>query len=144
MTLEQALLPESELEELLVARTGNDGVEPSRQRVLAELDSLRSTAVAIEPQLDGPWQKTRANIDRAFDAFGQKLSKALARSDETTRLRLDALRSACLPGGTPQERTLSTAHFALEYGPAFATAVWEQMDPDSDKIQIIDPREGSQ
>ena len=61
------------------------------------------------------------------------------RRDETVRSRCAALRSSCLPGGAPQERGLSTAHFALRYGVGFGTAVLSQLDVESDAVQIIDP-----
>ena len=67
------------------------------------------------------------------------MSVSAARRDATERQRLSGLRSECLPGDAPQERVLSTAHFALRYGRRFASAVWEQMEVDSDWIQVIEP-----
>lgn len=142
LTLEEALRHESEVDDWLARRSAPDLVESSRGRILAEIDSLRTDALQIDPQLDRPWQKTRAQIERALEAFSMRLRSAAARLDKTAGQRLDAIRSACLPDGAPQERVLSVAHFALTYGQDFAAAVWEQMDHDSDRIQIIDPAAG--
>ena len=144
LTLEEALRHESEVDDWLARRSAPDLVDSSRERILAEVDSLRTDALRIDPQLDRPWQKTRAQIERALEAFSMRLRSAAARLDETARWRLEAIRCACLPAGAPQERLLSVAHFALTYGQDFATTVWQQMDHDSDRIQIVDPEAGSE
>ena len=61
------------------------------------------------------------------------------RRDQTVRSRTESLRAACLPSGAPQERVLSIAHFALRYGLAFGRAVLDQLDVESDAMQIVDP-----
>jgi hypothetical protein len=95
--------------------------------------------VALDAGLERPFAKTREQIDRALELFAGKASAAAVRRDETGRARVEALRAACLPGGAPQERALSVAHFALRYGAPFAAAVLAQLDPVSDVVQVIDP-----
>ena len=95
--------------------------------------------MTLDSSLERPLEKTRDQIDRALELLGGKASAAAVRRDDTVRSRCAALRSACLPGGAPQERGLSTAHFALRYGVGFGAAVLSQLDAESDAIQVIDP-----
>ena len=139
LDLEQALAPEPQLDEELARRVGLDFVERVRSRVLEEIESLRQPATELDSQLETPWKRTRGSVDRALELFAGKVTRSAARRDDAARQRLDGLRAECLPGAAPQERVLSTAHFALRYGRSFASAVWEQMEVDSDRVQVIDP-----
>ena len=140
MTLEEALASEADLEDRLARRAGIEFLDDARQRLLAEVDDLGVRALAIDSQLERPLQKTRSQVENALNLFSQKVVASASRQDSTSRQRLEDVRSRCLPLGTPQERTLSTAHFALTYGRDFAASVWDQMALNSDRIQIIEPR----
>ena len=142
LDLEQALGPEPELDAELARRAGLDFVEQVRGRVLEEIDSLLEPSTELDSQLESPWSKTRGSVDRALELFSSKVARSAARRDDTVRQRLSGLRAECLPGGAPQERVLSTAHFVLRYGRSFASAVWEQMEVDKDRVQVIEPEGG--
>ena len=139
MTLEETLAAETDLEERLARRAGIEFLDDSRARLLAEVEDLGKHALAVDSQLERPFQKTRAQVENALNLFSQKVVASASRQDSTFRQRLEDVRSRCLPLGTPQERTLSTAHFALTYGRDFSSSVWNQMDLESDRVQIIDP-----
>ena len=139
MTLEETLATEVDLEEKLARRAGIEFLEDARESLMAGVDDLGADALAIDIQLERPWHKTRGQVEHALDLFSQKVVAAASRQDVTARRRVEEVRSRCLPLGTPQERTLSTAHFALTYGRDFVSSVWNQMALDSDRIQIVDP-----
>ena len=140
MTLEQVVGDETEIERRLARRTVGDLMERTQKGILERLDDLRSATLEIDKQLERPWQKTRARIEGALETFSGKVVSAAARREQAALQQVDDLRSVCLPLGAPQERVVSTAHFALTYGQSFSTSVWDQMDLDSDRIQIIDPQ----
>jgi bacillithiol biosynthesis cysteine-adding enzyme BshC len=139
LTLEELLRDERSLNALLARGGVSERVDALRASTLAELDRLKPEIVALDSGLERPLEKTRDQIERALELLGGKASAAVVRRDETLRSRSAALRSACLPGGAPQERGLSTAHFALRYGLGFGAAVLSQLDPESDAVQVIDP-----
>ena len=139
MTLEDAVCPQEDLERTLAKRSGVVFAEDSRAEVLRRVEALREPAIELDPQLEGPWKKTLGTVERSLELFADKVAKSAARRDETTRGRLEGLREECLPGAAPQERVVSTAHFALHYGRSFADAVRAQLVVDSDRVQVIDP-----
>jgi bacillithiol biosynthesis cysteine-adding enzyme BshC len=137
--LADVLGPEEELHRLLAAGSGAAAAEQTRETVLAELGKLRDPCLEIDPNLERPWEKTRDHVNRALETLSTKMCAAAVRRDEMVLSRCEALRRAVLPGGTPQERTLTTAHFALRYGPAFVDAAWRGLDVGADTVQVIDP-----
>jgi bacillithiol biosynthesis cysteine-adding enzyme BshC len=116
-----------------------DFVAPVRRRIEAALDELRAPTQAADPGLERPFEKTREQILRALDLFGEKAVAAAARRDEVVNRRVEQLREACLPGGKPQERTVAAAHFQGKYGTRFADSFWEQLELDPRHLQVISP-----
>lgn len=132
------LLADAEsLDRRLAAGAGRDLTAPVRERFADELDRLEAAAVELDPNLESPWQKTRDHVLRALDTFTGKVTAAAARADELRRRRVEELRAACLPGGRPQERVISSAHFPGRYGDAFAEAFYRQLDLDPRRLRII-------
>lgn len=119
------------------AEESADPVAPVRQRIEAELDRLREAALPVDPNLEKPYDKTREQILRNLDLFGEKVISAAARRNEVVRSRAEQLRQAALPGGKLQERVISAAHFQGKYGPRLAEALWEQLDLDPTHLQGI-------
>jgi uncharacterized protein YllA (UPF0747 family) len=112
---------------------------PVRRCLDAALTELRTAALAADPNLERPFEKTKDQILHALDVFGEKATAAAARKNEVVDRRTHQLREACLPLGKPQERIVSTAHFPGKYGPDFAESLWEQMELDSAHLQVIVP-----
>jgi uncharacterized protein YllA (UPF0747 family) len=112
-------------------------VIPVRQKLEEALAGLREPALAADPNLEKPFEKTREQILRALDLFAEKAVSAAARKNEVVNRRVQQLREACLPLGKHQERIVSSAHFPGKYGPDFVTAYWEQMELDSAHLQVI-------
>jgi len=131
------LASEADAERALAARLDGDPVAPALARSLAELSALRDTAVALDPNLERPWEKTQEQVKTAFERFGEKLTKARAQRDQVAQRRLASLRAYCMPEGTLHERILSGAHFRGRYGEGIAAAIWEQLDLDETGVQLL-------
>ncbi|HSM12924.1 MAG TPA: bacillithiol biosynthesis cysteine-adding enzyme BshC, partial [Thermoanaerobaculia bacterium] len=111
-TLDELVADGDAIEARLAARAGGGFVAPLRDQLLAEIDTLREPAVALDATLEKPWERTRESVTRALDAFAHKVEASAARRDELAAGRLAQLRRLAVPGGAPQERVLSTSFFA--------------------------------
>jgi bacillithiol biosynthesis cysteine-adding enzyme BshC len=132
----------AELDRLLATRSGAALLGPDddrRRRLAALLDEIEGPALAVDPNLERPWGKTREQIDRVLDLFGDKLAAAAARRDEVRAGRVERLRATLLPNGRLQERVVSSAHYPGKYGERFVDAYWEQMALDGGRLQVVTP-----
>ncbi|HKH48813.1 MAG TPA: bacillithiol biosynthesis cysteine-adding enzyme BshC [Thermoanaerobaculia bacterium] len=127
------------LDRALAAGGDGDFVAPIRARVEAALGELRGSALAADPNLERPYEKTCEQILRALDTFGEKAIAAAARRNEVRARRADQLRETCLPLGRLQERVVAAAHFQGKYGERFAESFWEQMGLDPAVLQVVSP-----
>lgn len=127
----------AELTRRLAARRGEAPTTRLTGLLETELEALREWAVALDPSLLSPWQKTRDQMVRALETFGGKLAAAGARADEKSFQRFEQLRALCLPLGQPQERVLSGSYFLARYGARFADALFEQMALDGGRLGLI-------
>lgn len=139
LTLAELLGERSRLDRTLAERAGGDFVAPVRGRIAAALDDLRAPALDADPNLERPLAKTREQVLRAIDLFAEKAMPSLARRDELQSRRVEALRQVCLPGGKPQERVISAAHFQGKYGDRLAASFWEQLELDPTLLAVILP-----
>jgi len=139
LTLADLLGDRSRLDRALAELAGGDFVTPVRERLAAALEELRAPALAADPNLERPLEKTREQVLRAIDLFAEKALPALARRDELLSRRVEALRQACLPAGKLQERLICAAHFQGKYGDRLAAAFWEQLDLDPTCLAVIQP-----
>ena len=112
---------------------------PGRATLEALLAEWRGPALAIDAQLERPWQKTRDQILGAAALFAEKTAAAAARRDETSARRWTQLVGQLLPGGEPQDRVVATAHFPGKYGEAFVPALWAQLDLDPRRLSVVVP-----
>ena len=139
LALGELLGERSALDRLLAARAGADPVSGPRARIAAALDEIAGPALAIDPNLESPWSKTREQIERALDRFADRAAAAAARRDQVRSGRVARLRDTLLPGGTLQERVVSTAHYPGKYGARFAAAYFEQLELDGGTLQVVTP-----
>jgi bacillithiol biosynthesis cysteine-adding enzyme BshC len=139
ITLADLLGGQQRLDRALAAGGDGDFVAPVRRRIEEALDELRAPTRAADPNLERPFEKTREQILRALDLFGEKAVSAAARRDEVHNRRVQQLRETCLPLGRMQERVIAAAHFQGKYGTRFAESYWEQMDLDPRFLQVISP-----
>jgi bacillithiol biosynthesis cysteine-adding enzyme BshC len=120
-------------------RSGGGFVEPAAAAIAATLAELEAPALALDPSLAKPFEKTRETISRALEAFAGKVSGSAARRDEQTARRFAAVRDLVAPGGASQERTLSSAYFPGRYGDGFGAALLDQLDLDPSRLSVVDP-----
>jgi uncharacterized protein YllA (UPF0747 family) len=139
VTLTDLLGDRSRLDHKLADREGGDFVTPVRERIAGALDELRRPAIAADASLERPFDKTREQILRSLDLFGEKATAAWARRNEVVSRRVDQLRELCLPNGKLQERTIVSAHYQGKYGERFAESYWEQLSLDPTRLQVIVP-----
>jgi hypothetical protein len=131
------MAPIAEVERALAARHDGDPVGPAQARALAELEALRGEALALDPNLERPWEKTHEQVRTAFERFGEKLTRARAQRDQVAQRRLGALRDFAMPGGVPQERVLAGAHLVGRFGGGVVDAIWRQLELGSDGVQLL-------
>lgn len=139
LTLADLLGDRQRLEKRLAESAGGDFVGAVRQRVEAALGELREPALAVDANLERPYDKTREQILRSLDVFAEKATAAAARRNEVGSRRAEQLRNTALPLGKLQERVVSTGHFPGKYGDAFAASFWEQIDLDPRYLQVVSP-----
>ena len=125
------------LERRVAEKSGPGFVAETKTRVLDALLAARAPALALDPTLDRPLEKTREQIERALEAFSGKVDGALGRRDGIQLRRLERLREACLPLGGLQERTLSVAHFAARYGESFVQTLLTDLELDPRSLQVL-------
>ena len=139
LSLGQLLGARAALDRVLAARADGDPVSGPRQRIAAALDEIAGPALVLDPNLASPWQKTREQIERALERFADRAAAAAARRDQVRAGRVERLRDALLPGGTLQERVVSTAHYPGKHGERFADAYFEQLELDGGTLQVVTP-----
>ncbi len=139
LDLAALVAPELDLDRALAGEGAAALLEPARRSIAAALEQLAPVALAIDPTLAAPLEKTRAHLERGLGLFEEKLAAAAARRDEVSRRRAAELRSACRPLGGPQERVLSAAHFPIRLGEGFVAALLAELDLDPARLQVIVP-----
>lgn len=137
--LAELLADAARAERALGERAGASFVQADRAGLEAILARWRDAALAIDPQLERPWEKTRDQLLGGLEQFSGRVAAAAARRDEVVSRRFLALRDHCLPGGVLQERSVSAAHFPGKYGDAFVAALLAQLDLDPRRLSLIDP-----
>lgn len=132
------------VDKLLADHVGGDLVSPVQQVVTEALDQLRESALELDAGLERPWRKTRDQVSRALDQLASKVADANARRHQVSHQRLQRIVGDLLPGGKPQERLLSVAHFGGRYGRQFATALYHQIGLDPSVLYVVDPNLGGE
>lgn len=139
LDLADLIAAQLDLDGLLAAGEDEALLAPARQQLAALLEDLRVATEGVDASLVGPWKKTAAQMERALDIFGGKLTGSLARRAETARRRTERLRDTVRPLDGLQERIVSTAHFPGKYGERFVAACFEQLELDPANLQVVRP-----
>jgi len=135
--IEAVVANEFDSDRLLAGTVVEDAMTPSREQINDALEGLVATAQSIDPDLQGAAKKTRKNIERALDQFAGRLAASAARRDAVRRQRLESLRAVVRPGGALQERKICLSHFRGKYGSELVPAIWDQLELDVTRLQVI-------
>lgn len=128
-----------DLDRALAGGREEDLTAPVRQRLADVMGELRRGALALDPSLEGPWKKTRGQMEKALGVFTGKVAAAVARRNEVTRARAEDLRTTCRPLGALQERVVAAAHFPGKHGGDLVEAFFHQLTLDSRRLHVIRP-----
>ena len=128
-----------DLDRALAGGREEDLTAPVAATLAEAMDRLREGATAIDRSLEGPWKKTRGQMEKALGVFTGKVAAAVARRNEVARARAEDLRATCRPDGTLQERIVATAHFPGKHGERLVQAYFEQLTLDSRRLHVIRP-----
>ena len=124
------------LERVVAERGGPNFVAAERERIASAVLALQAPAMALDPTLERPLEKTREQIERALEAFSGKVDAAAARRDGTALGRLGA-RGVC-PSGRCRS-VFSRWRFRRTLRTGFVDALWTQLDLDPSTLQVISP-----
>jgi bacillithiol biosynthesis cysteine-adding enzyme BshC len=126
---------------VVAAAAGEDPVAPALERVRGEMTALRQALLALDGNLERPFEKTVSQVERALETLSGKAVAAVARRHDVDRRRIESLIETVRPGGTLQERAVAGAHFVGLFE-GFSDRALAQLDLDPRFLHWIDP-EGS-
>lgn len=128
--LETELARRSNAPALDALAAARDDIERSLERVAAE-------AIALDPTLESPCDKTRAHVARGLDVLGGKIEHIAAQRDGVLRQRIERIRGLVLPGDRLQERKLCSLWLMAQFGPDAVRDLARALDLDPRHLQII-------
>ncbi len=94
-----------------------------REHLAAADTALRAAGAAIDPVLDRSIAGRMHHLAVTVDAIERSLERHLRKRDATAWQQFARLRAAFLPGGVPQERSLTAATFLARYPRDWLAAV---------------------
>ncbi|MDH3401990.1 MAG: bacillithiol biosynthesis cysteine-adding enzyme BshC [Acidobacteriota bacterium] len=130
--------PDFDLDRAAAGARSEERLAPARRRLEALLADLEAAAAPAAADLGRPLEKTADQMRRALEQFEARLTAALGRADELRRGRLAGLRQWVRPDGRLQERVLSSSDLPGRYGPAAVDAIFEQLELDGSRLQVIE------
>jgi uncharacterized protein YllA (UPF0747 family) len=109
-----------------------------RDRLTADLESLRPALNAVDPTLAGALDTSRQKVLHQVEALRTKFVNAEARRDETLERHLEAISNSLFPEKKLQERVINVTSFLVRYGPGFVERLQESLQLDSREHQVIE------
>jgi uncharacterized protein YllA (UPF0747 family) len=109
-----------------------------RDRLAAELESLRPVLNAVDSTLAGALDTSRQKVLHQVEALRTKFVNAEARRDETLERHLDTIVNSLFPEKKLQERVVNVTTFLAKYGLGFVSRLEEALDLDSREHQVIE------
>ncbi len=117
---------------------GVESFDRVRDRITAELESLRPSLNAVDPTLAGALDTSRQKVLHQVEALRTKFVNAEARRNETLERHLDSIGNSLFPDKKLQERVVNITSFLVRYGPGFAGRLEEVLSLDSTEHQVIE------
>jgi bacillithiol synthase len=109
-----------------------------RDRLSAELESLRPSLNAVDATLAGALDNSRQKVLHQVEALRTKFVNAEARRNETLERHLDSLTNSLFPEKKLQERVINITSFVVRYGLGFIRRLEDELDLDSREHQVIE------
>jgi uncharacterized protein YllA (UPF0747 family) len=109
-----------------------------RDRLNAELESLRPTLNAVDPTLLGALDNSRQKVLHQVETLRTKFVNAEARRNETLDRHLDSIMNSLFPEKKLQERLINITSFLVRYGLRFIGQLEGALDLDSTEHQVIE------
>jgi uncharacterized protein YllA (UPF0747 family) len=109
-----------------------------RDRVTAQLESLRPALNAVDPTLAGALDTSRQKVMHQVEALRTKYVNAEARRNETLERHLDAVANSVYPEKKLQERVVNITSFVMRYGLEFVGRLEQELSLDSREHQVIE------
>jgi bacillithiol synthase len=109
-----------------------------RDRLMAELESLRQPLNAVDPTLSGALDNSRQKVLHQVETLRTKFVNAEARRSDTLERHLDSLLNSLFPEKKLQERVINVTSFLVRYGLGFIRRLEEELDLDSREHQVVE------
>jgi uncharacterized protein YllA (UPF0747 family) len=109
-----------------------------RDRISADLESLRPALNVVDPTLVGALDTSRQKILHQIETLRTKFVNAEARRNETLERHLEAIANSLYPDKKLQERVINVSSFLVRYGFDFIRRVEEVLSLDSREHQVIE------
>jgi uncharacterized protein YllA (UPF0747 family) len=109
-----------------------------RDRLMAELESLRQPLNAVDPTLSGALDNSRQKVLHQVDTLRTKFVNAEARRSDTLERHLDSVLNSLFPEKKLQERVINVTSFLVRYGLGFIRRLEEELDLDSREHQVVE------
>ena len=109
-----------------------------RDRLTAELESLRPALNAMDPTLAGALDNSRQKVLHQVEALRTKFVNAEARRNETLDRHLDSIGNSLFPEKKLQERVINITSFLARYGLGFIKQLEGRLSLDSREHQVIE------
>jgi uncharacterized protein YllA (UPF0747 family) len=109
-----------------------------RDRISAELESLRPGLNAVDTTLDGALENSRQKVLHQIETLRTKFVNAEARRNETLDRHLDSITNSLFPEKKLQERVINITSFLVRYGIGLIRRLEEGLDLDSREHQVIE------
>jgi uncharacterized protein YllA (UPF0747 family) len=109
-----------------------------RERLTAELESLRPALNAVDPTLAGALDNSRQKVLHQVETLRTKFVNAEGRRNETLERHLDSIANSVFPEKKLQERVINISSFLVRYGLGFVGRLEEALSLDSREHQVIE------
>jgi uncharacterized protein YllA (UPF0747 family) len=110
----------------------------ARDRIVAELESLRPALISVDTTLGGALDTSQQKVLHQIDTLRTKFVNAEARRNETLERQLEVIGNSLFPEKKLQERVLNITSFLARYGFSIIPHLEQSLDLDSRRHQVIE------
>jgi len=103
-----------------------------------ELSALRPVLSGVDETLSGALETSRQKVMHQLESLRSKYVNAASRRNELIERHLDAVCNSLFPEKKQQERVLNISSFVSRYGPAVISRLQDTLDLDTREHQVIE------